>query len=493
MTNKKNSDNLLVGILIGITVGAMLGGFSPEMGKEVKFIGELFIRSLMMLVVPLVMASMVVGISGLGDIRHLGGIGGKTVLYYMLTTAISVIIGIAMVNVIQPGRAANEQERIALRGGELISDIGYKVDEKRLILDSGKFGKAYDERYMAILIDQGNIRGVLKETKDASKEISVIAWTDAHGKPAMPRICGSGIRIDLAVAERVKGKKTSISDVLRNVVVGLVPKNLFASMANNEVLPLIVFSLVFGAVLTTLGKKGRAVILVFEGINDAIMHIVHLLMIAAPLGIGALIAGRLGDAGGFAGFMPQLLRLSNYVITVCLGLFIHAVFVLPAILYFLAKRDVKPYLTNVGSALVTAFSTASSSATLPLTMECTIEKNGISERVASFVLPLGATINMDGTALYEAVSAIFIAQLYGIHLGFGQMIVIFLTATLAAVGAAGIPEAGLVTMVIVLQAVKLPIEGISLILVIDWLLDRFRTTVNVWGDAVGAAVVENME
>jgi len=492
MTKKKTYDNLLVGILVGITFGAMLGGFSPEMGKEVKFIGELFIRSLLMLVVPLVMASMIVGISGLGDIRHLGGIGGKTVLYYMLTTAMSVIIGIAMVNLIQPGRAASERERIALRGGELIS-AEYKVDEKKLILDSGKFGKTYDERYMAILTDQGNIRGVLKKTHDVSKQLSVVAWTDAHGKPAMPRICGSGIQIDLAVAERVKGKKSSISDILRDVIVGLVPKNLFASMANNEVLPLIVFSLVFGAVLTTLGEKGRAVIAVFEGINDAIMHIVHLLMIAAPFGIGALIAGRLGDAGGFAGFMPQLLRLSSYVITVCLGLFIHAVFVLPSILHFLAKRDVKSYLANVGSALVTAFSTASSSATLPLTMECTIEKNGISERVASFVLPLGATINMDGTALYEAVSAVFIAQLYGIHLGFGHMLVIFLTATLAAVGAAGIPEAGLVTMVIVLQAVKLPVEGISLILVIDWLLDRFRTTVNVWGDAVGAAVVESME
>lgn len=148
---------------------------------------------------------------------------------------------------------------------------------------------------------------------------------------------------------------------------------------------------------------------------------------------------------------------------------------------------------NTITALTTAFSTASSAATLPLTIQCTTEKNKISDRTASFVLPLGATINMDGTALYEAVAAIFIAQIYGIDLGSVHMVIIFLTATLAAIGAAGIPEAGLVTMVIVLQAVNLPIEGISLILVIDWFLDRCRTTVNVWGDTVGAAVVDNLE
>ncbi len=172
---------------------------------------------------------------------------------------------------------------------------------------------------------------------------------------------------------------------------------------------------------------------------------------------------------------------------------IHGAIILPLILYWFGKRYPLPYVRHLASALTTAFSTSSSSATLPVTMECSVERNHISPRIASFVLPLGATINMDGTALYEAVAAVFIAQIYGIELGIGQMIVIFLTATLAAIGAAGIPEAGLVTMVIVLRAVNIPIEGISLILVIDWFLDRCRTTINVWGDAVGAGVIERYE
>jgi Na+/H+-dicarboxylate symporter len=176
--------------------------------------------------------------------------------------------------------------------------------------------------------------------------------------------------------------------------------------------------------------------------------------------------------------------------TVLIGLAIHALVVLPLILWLFGRRNPYRYLMNMGAALLTAFSTASSSATLPLTIECAEQKNMVSRRAAYFVLPLGATVNMDGTALYEAVAAIFIAQAVGMALGIEQQVLIFLTATLAAIGAAGIPEAGLVTMVIVLRAVNLPLEGIGLILAVDWLLDRFRTTVNVWGDATGAAIIE---
>jgi len=172
---------------------------------------------------------------------------------------------------------------------------------------------------------------------------------------------------------------------------------------------------------------------------------------------------------------------------------IHGALVLPTILRFLGRQPIVVYARNMNTALITAFSTSSSSATLPMTMEGVIERNGRSPRVASFVLPLGATINMNGTALYEAVAAVFIAQAYGVNLDAVQLLVVFLTATVAAVGAAGIPEAGLVTMVIVLQAVNLPLEGVSLILVIDWFLDRCRTTVNVWGDAVGVAVMDRLE
>jgi Na+/H+-dicarboxylate symporter len=185
-----------------------------------------------------------------------------------------------------------------------------------------------------------------------------------------------------------------------------------------------------------------------------------------------------------------LSKIGKYFMTVIIGLGIHAVVVLPILLLILARQSPARYALGMAPALGTAWSTASSSATLPVTLECTEVRNKVSRRSALFVLPIGATINMDGTALYEAVAAIFIAQASGIDLAPGQQVIIFVTATLAAIGAAGIPQAGLVTMVIVLNAVGLPLEGIGLILAIDWFLDRFRTTVNVWGDSVGAAVVD---
>lgn len=494
MTSNGKSNRLLIAILIGIVLGMLLGGLSPAAGRAVKFIGEIFIRALLMLVVPLIIATMTVGISRLGDIRRIGGIGGKTITYYLATTALSVIVGITLVNLIQPGQSDTEQGRIAMRGGELLPDAAYRIHNYTLTLGTGTFQRAYDNRYMVLLQGQDDIRGVVAtEHEPFVSSLTVSEWTDSDGNRVTPRTQGMSIRVDLAVAEGIKGKSRSIGTVLRDVVVGLVPRNLFAAMMNNDVLPLIIFSLIFGAVLTTLGELGRPVLALFEGLNEAIMKIVHLLMLTAPVGIGALIAGRLGDAGGFSGFAPEFVRLGQYAATVLIGLLIHGLITLPLILYFFGKQRVWPYSMNTITALTTAFSTASSAATLPLTMQCTTEKNKISERTASFVLPLGATINMDGTALYEAVAAIFIAQIYGIDLSSVHMVVIFLTATLAAIGAAGIPEAGLVTMVIVLHAVNLPIEGISLILVIDWFLDRCRTTVNVWGDTVGAAVVHNLE
>ena len=412
---KHTSSKLLVSILLGITIGLLLGGFAPATGTAVKFIGELFLKALFVMVVPLVMSSMIVGVSALGDVRKLGPLGGWTMLYFMATTAIAVLLGLLLVLSIEPGVAADKQ---ALSAG----------------------------------------------AEAASK-----------------------------VAERMQNRPDTLGEFVYTILTSLIPKNLFAAMVNAEVLPLIVFSLVFGGVLTTLGEKGEHVIRFFDGVNDAIMAMVMLLMWTAPVGIGALIAGRLGDAGGFAGFWPELVNLGAYAATVVIGLLIHSVVVLPLILRFLGKQNPLEVARNLSTALTTAFSTSSSSATLPLTMEAVIAEQGISERTARFVLPLGATVNMNGTALYEAVAAVFIAQSYGIDLTAAQTLIVAVTATLAAVGAAGIPEAGLVTMVIVLKAVNLPVEGIALILVIDWFLDRCRTTVNVWGDVVGAAVIDRLE
>ncbi len=410
-----NPHHLLIGMLLGIVLGILLGGLAPSIGLNIAFIGDLFLQALFALVVPLVMSSMIVGIASLGDVRKLGSIGLRTVLFFMTTTGLAVLVGLILVVAIHPGTPT----------------------------------------------ENPNLDSPTAQTSSLS--------------------------------ERMEDKPTTLGDLFKSILTSLVPKNLFAAMAETQILPLIVFALVFGGVLTTIGEKGTLVIRVFEGINEAMMAIVHLLMWVAPVGIGALLAGRLGEAGGFIGFWPQLASLGMYVGTVLFALAIHAFITLPLALRFLGQRSAPSYAKAMSTPLMTAFSTSSSSATLPLTMDSLIEEAKVSRRVVSFVVPLGATINMNGTALYEAIAAMFIAQTYGIEMGLGATIIVLLTATLSAIGAAGIPEAGLVTMVIVLKAVDLPIEGISLILVVDWFLDRCRTTVNVWGDAVGAAVIDRFE
>lgn len=483
---KLSGNVILMAIFIGIIIGALFGGVLPQYAVKIGFIGDMFLRALMMMVVPLIVASMIVGITNLGDVRHLGAIGRRTIIYYLATTGLSVLLGIILVNIIRPG--------VGVERGETLPQQRYTISEQTLTVTNGvRFRRVnYDDNYKMELTDQ-NIYGIV-DTMTPTR-VTVTEWLDVESqKPTVPNATGVGITIDLAVAGKVKGKEeSSVINAIIDMLVGLIPTNLFLAMAEMKVLPLIVFSLLFGGVLTTLGDKGKPIIAFFDGLNEAIMKIIHLIMICAPLGIFALVAARLGKAGGFSGFGPELVKLAKYAMTVIVGLLIHGFITLPLILRFVGKRNFFNYSSNMLSALTTAFSTASSSATLPVTIECVEENNKISNRTASFVLPLGATINMDGTALYEAVAAIFIAQTYGISLGPVQQVVIFFTATLAAIGAAGIPEAGLVTMVIVLNAVGLPIEGISLILVIDWFLDRCRTTVNVWGDAVGAAVVEQLE
>jgi Na+/H+-dicarboxylate symporter len=301
---------------------------------------------------------------------------------------------------------------------------------------------------------------------------------------------GLGVELTTDIPAKVSEKDSvGITDILKS----FVTPNLFHSMAKMEILPIIMFSLVFGGVLTTLGDRGKLVISVFDGINMAIMKIVHIVMYFAPLGVFALVASKLGSAGGGDLFLAELLKIGKFAATVVIGLLIHALLTLPAILYFVAKKNPLTYFKNMSQALATALSTASSAATLPVTIECVAEGNKIPRQTTLFVIPLGATVNMNGTALYESIAAIFIAQMVGIELSIGDQVLVFLTATLAAIGAAGIPEAGLVTMVIVLQAVGLPLEGIGMLLSIDWFLDRLRTSINVWGDSIGAAVVDRFE
>ena len=385
-----------------IVIGALLGGFcgwfwGPQMGA-IAFLGEIFLNALKMVVIPLVMASIIVGICSLGDIRKLGGVGGKTFLYYLATTSIAVLLGLLLVNLIQPGEGAAISKAIPL--------------------------------------------------------------------------------------ESPAGAMT-----LKDIIVSFIPANIIQAMVEVKILPLIIFSLLFGGVLTTLGEKAKPLVNIISIVNDAILKLVGLILWFAPVGVFALVATQLGASGGGDAFFKDVMKVGEYALTVAIGLAIHGFIILPLILSVFARRNPFQYFLGMMDALVMAFSTASSAATLPVTFKGVKEKNKVPEAAADFVLPIGATINMDGTALYEAVAAMFIAQAWGVDLGFTAQLVIFITATLASIGAAGIPQAGLVTMILVLQAVGLPLEGIGLLLSIDWFLDRLRTTVNVWGDSVGAAVI----
>ncbi len=495
MNANKQSNSLIIPILIGIIAGICLGGFFPDLAQSIEFLGKLFINSLSMLIIPLVMTSIIVAVTSLGELRQLKNLGIKTIIYYLTTTAIAVVIGLIIVNLIQPGVVANETARITLRGGQVLEDIAYQLEEHKITLEQPSLLKQFNQNYKVILSDQNNIQGTIKPDKNVTnQQLSVEAWTDELGTIVTPKAQGAGVKIDLSIAQKVRGQENrSILAVLEEMIVGLLPKNIFQAMAENKVLPLIIFSLLLAGVLSNLGEIGTPAIRLSNSLNEAFLNIIHLILLAAPIGIAALIAGRLGAAGGFDGFATEFLSLSKFVITVVLGLTIHGLIILPLILLLMGKRPVQEYFNNMLPALTTAFSTASSSATLPLSLECAIENNRVSPTIVNFVLPLGATINMDGTALYEAVAAVFIAQIYGIQLSIGQEVLIVLTATLAAIGAAGIPQAGLVMLLIVLKAVDLPVEGISLILAIDWFVDRCRTTINVWGDAVGAAVIEQLE
>ena len=313
--------------------------------------------------------------------------------------------------------------------------------------------------------------------------IGIVVVTLIHPGEGSMTLSGS-------IPDIVKGKENmGVIDILRSIV----SPNLFSSAADYQILPLILASVLFGIAFGKLGKESEIILNFFTAIDKAIMMIVHWIIALTPFGIFGLIAYRIGAAGGGSQLWNLISEISKYFFTVIIGLCIHGFIILPAILYFFAKRNPLKYFTHMSEALVTAFSTASSAATLPLTITNVTEDAKVSNKVGRFVLPLGATINMDGTALYEAVAVIFIAQSYGIDLAGLELVIVFITATLAAIGAASIPQAGLVTMVIVLQSVGLPMEGIGLILAVDWLLDRFRTTINVWGDSIGAAVIDNLE
>lgn len=419
MSGKEKSGgiNHTVLMIVGIVAALVLAFLAPDLARSLKLGGEVFLRLLMMVVVPLVMASVMSGILGLGDVRKLGRPGLAAVTYYLSTTVLAVATGVLIVNLFSPG-------------------VGLDADA----LMSGMDTESHVEKIQEVQHD--------------------------------------------------KEGPTGIAAIFKNMVLMLFTDNLLGSMVNADLLPLILFSIVFAGMLTTMGPKAETIKTLVISINDAMMNFVMLLMKVAPLGIFCLVASSFADLNA-----EVMKSLAWYVATVLVGLAIHAFVTLPLILWVFTRRNPITFYKHMSDALLTAFSTASSSATLPVTMQCAEHNAGVSRRSVEFVLPLGATINMDGTALYEAAAAIFMAQIFAtvnpeFTLTFADQLVIAVTATLAAIGAAGIPEAGLVTMLVVLNAAGLPTTYLPLILPVDWLLDRFRTATNAFGDSIGAAVVE---
>ncbi len=403
-----------LGLLAGIAVGLTANIFDLEwLRQAVLFVepfGRAWISLIMMIVIPLVMASLIVGTASLGDITRLGRIGGKTVAFYLVTTSIAITIGLVLSNIIKPGRGVDEATQVQL----------------------------------------------------------------------MQSFAGAtGERIELA--QQTPG----IIDVL----LGIIPRNPIAAMANGDMLPIIFFSILFGAALSLIESDQRDTVLnFFRGVNDVAMIMVDWFMRLAPYAVFALLAGVIAQSG-----MNLLAALFLYVLTVLLGLAIHAFGTYSVAMRFLAKFNPVDFFKRIRKVPIIAFSTSSSNATLPVTIEAAEEDLGVSDEVASFVLPLGATINMDGTALYQGVAVMFIAQVLGIDLSWSAQLMVVLTATLASIGAAGVPSAGIIILTVVLAQAGVPETGIALIMGVDRILDMARTAVNVTGDLTCAAFVAGSE
>uniref|UniRef100_A0A8C8STU8 Amino acid transporter n=1 Tax=Pelusios castaneus TaxID=367368 RepID=A0A8C8STU8_9SAUR len=427
------SNWLLLGTVIAVVLGIALGVLVREYVKLSNldkiyfgFPGELLMRMLKLIILPLIISSIITGIAAL-DSGVSGKIGLRAVIYYFCTTIIAVILGIILVVSIKPG-------------------VSQKAE------DIDRTGSSPEVTTVDAMLDL--IRNMFPENLVQACFQQV-----------------SNILLVFTLQNKTKEYK----------IVGMYSDGV-------NVLGLIVFCLIFGIVIGEMGEKCQVLVDFFNALNDATMKMVQIIMWYMPLGILFLIAGKIIEVDDWEIFR----KLGLYMATVLIGLAIHSIIILPLIYLIIVRKNPFQFITGLAQALLTALMISSSSATLPVTFHCVEENNHVDKRITRFVLPVGATINMDGTALYEAVAAVFIAQLNDLKLDIGKIVAISVTATAASIGAAGVPQAGLVTMVIVLSAIGLPAEDVTLIIAVDWLLDRFRTMVNVLGDAFGAGVVEKL-
>ncbi len=410
---------ILIGMLAGIVAGLLLNQFGgASLTQYTDPIGDLFIRLVKMMVVPMVLVSLVLGAASLGDIRKIGRLGGRTLAIFTITTMFAAIIGIFAADLLRPGAGMGEAEKSQL--------LDQYASQAEAVENKAEEGKSTDKNAFLTIV---------------------------------------------------------------NMFVKMVPTNPIKALADGDMLAVIVFALFLGLTITLIEPaKSATLIRGFDGLNDAIIKMITLAMEIAPYGVFALMANVTANLG-----FGVLLLLIKYGLVVVLGLIIHVGVVYSGMLYFIGKVKPLLFFRAIKEALVMGFSTSSSSATLPISMNVAETNLGISRKISSFVLPMGATINMDGTCLYQAVAAIFIAQVFNMDLTLMQQATIVLTATLASVGAAGVPGAGMITLALVLDTLGIPAAGLALIFGLDRILDMCRTTVNIVGDLTMTVIIARLE
>ncbi|MEM6524458.1 MAG: cation:dicarboxylase symporter family transporter [Bacteroidota bacterium] len=455
-----------VKIIIGLVLGVIWAFISSALGWNeftinwIDPFGVIFIRLLKFIAIPLVLFSIISGVSGLTDVSKLGRLGGKTLGAYMTTTFLAIGVGLIFVNVIKPGAHIDDEQRIKNR-------LSYEVwlqDNQMVSRD----GKSYlnDPEYAEYLTKEQESQQLTEEQKaDLQKKV-------------------------MAAKEKKEGRPLQF-------LIDVVPENIVFSISNNQLmLQVIFFAIFFGITIILIPKeKGAPVIAFIEGINAVFLKMVDLVMKVAPFFVFALLSGVIAKmADSPAEVFEIFLGLGSYAITLLAGLFFVVFILYPFILkLFVPNITYKEFFRNMSPAQFLAFSTSSSAATLPVTMECVEDNMGVPKSISSFVLPIGATINMDGTSLHQAVAVIFMAQLHMVDLTFGQQLTIVLTASLASIGAAAVPSAGLIMMIIVLQSVGLNPAWVAIIFPIDRPLDMCRTVVNVTGDATVSTLIAKSE
>ncbi|XP_028911698.1 excitatory amino acid transporter 3 [Ornithorhynchus anatinus] len=442
----------VLSVVLGIGIGVLVREYSNFSNLDkfyFAFPGEILMRMLKLIILPLIISSMITGVAAL-DSNVSGKIGLRAVVYYFSTTVIAVILGIVLVVSIKPGVSQEADEIDRVGSTPEVSTVDAMLD---LIRN---------------MFPENLVQACFQQYKTKREELKLPGTLERGSMTEEP--------VTMMMTTAISKNETK-----EYKIVGMYTDGI-------NVLGLIVFCLVFGIVIGKMGEKGQVLVDFFNALNDATMKIVQIIMWYMPLGILFLIAGKIIEVENWDIFR----KLGLYMATVLSGLAIHSIVILPLIYLIVVRKNPFRFAMGMAQALLTALMISSSSATLPVTFRCAEENNHVDKRITRFVLPVGATINMDGTALYEAVAAVFIAQLNDLDLDIGQIITISVTATAASIGAAGVPQAGLVTMVIVLSAVGLPAKDVTLIVAVDWLLDRFRTMVNVLGDAFGTGIVEKL-